>query len=143
MKMKIITIGKPKKEFEGLFNEYLKRLLGFCSMQTVHLKEGKNNDAQILDEIDGFYSVFLDEKGKQFSSVKFSEFLEKKKNEGNSNFAFVIGGPDGHSEEVKKKADLVWSLSELTFPHDLAMVMLVEGLYRAVTIGAGHPYHRS
>ena len=101
MKIKIITIGKPKKEFEGLFDEYLKRLSGFCSVQVIHLKEGKNKDAQILNEVDGFYSIFLDEKGRQFSSVKFSEFLEKKKNEGNSNFAFMIGGPDGHSDEVK------------------------------------------
>lgn len=143
MKLKIITISKPKADFQNLFDEYLKRLSGFYFVQVAHVKDGKNAESQVLKEIENCYSVFLDEKGKSFSSVELTNFFKKRKNEGISNLAFVIGGPDGHSDKIKKKADFLWSLSDLTFPHDLAMVILVETLYRSATIEVGHPYHRA
>lgn len=143
MKLKIVTIGKPKEDFRILFEEYLKRLSGFYPIQAVHIKDGKNKETQILKELENSFSVFLDEKGKHFSSIDLTNFLKEKKNEGISNLVFVIGGPDGHSAEIKKKANFLWSLSDLTFPHDLAMVILVETLYRSATIEIGHPYHRS
>jgi len=54
----------------------------------------------------------------------------------------VVGGPDGHSDIIRNRADSLWSLSKLTFPHDVAVMIMLEAIYRAATINAGHPYHR-
>jgi 23S rRNA (pseudouridine1915-N3)-methyltransferase len=74
--------------------------------------------------------------------MELAEFLEKRSVEGVGEMCFVIGGPDGHSEHIKERADFLWSLSRLTFPHDMAMVIFAETLYRASTINKNHPYHR-
>ena len=86
--------------------------------------------------------VLLDPRGKQFSSEKLSEYLDGQALGGTGELAFAIGGPDGHTDELRSRAHLLWSLGELTLPHDLAMLVLVEALYRAATISAGEPYHR-
>ncbi|XLQ20001.1 MAG: 23S rRNA (pseudouridine(1915)-N(3))-methyltransferase RlmH [Candidatus Moraniibacteriota bacterium] len=142
MKLKIITIGEPKLSFakEG-FNEYIKRLNAFHSIEIVHLKDGVE-DKKILDVIDNIFCVILDEKGKQFTSKKFATFIDEKAVRGVSEMCFVIGGPDGHNDEIKDRADVLLSFGEMTLPHDLAMVILVESLYRASTINVNHPYHR-
>lgn len=142
MNFKIIIIGKPKLEFAQIgFAEYLKRLQSFHKIDLRHLKDS-SKDKDILKEIDKSFCIILDEKGKEFSSRELSSFLDKKGVQGISDICFVIGGPDGHSEEVKNRADYLWSFGKLTFPHDLAMVVLVEALYRASTILVNHPYHR-
>ena len=142
MNFKIITIGSPKLEFAKIgFDEYLKRLQSFHKVQIKHLKDGIE-DKDILKEIDNSFCIILDENGKEFSSRELSGFLDKKGVQGISDICFVIGGPDGHSKEIKNRADFLWSFGRLTFPHDLAMVVLVESLYRAGTISANHPYHR-
>lgn len=87
------------------------------------------------------FVVLLDEKGKQFSSKKFAGFLEQKKNQ-SQNICFVIGGPNGHHDVIRSKADFLFSLSDLTFPHDIALMLLIETLYRSLSINVGHPYHR-
>ena len=80
------------------------------------------------------------EQGDTLASIPFARRLEQF---GNSRLAFVIGGADGHDPTLKQQADVLLSLSELTFPHELARLMLVEQLYRASTILQGGPYHRS
>ena len=142
MKFKIITIGKPKLSFakEG-FMEYVKRLSGRHSVDVVHLRDGVS-DEKILGELNCEFSIALDENGKEFSSRELSEFLDKKSLEGIGEVCFIIGGPDGHSDKIKGNVDFVWSFGKMTLPHDLAMVVLAEALYRATTISAGHPYHR-
>ena len=80
--------------------------------------------------------------GPQLTSEALAEFLDKRSFEGRE-VCFIIGGPDGLPQEVIDSADMLWSLSKLTFPHDLAMVVLAETLYRASTISVGHPYHRA
>ena len=143
MHFKIITIGSPKLEFAKIgFGEYLKRLQFFHKVEVSHLKDGIA-DKDILKEIDNSFCVILDEKGKEFSSKELADFLDKKGVQGVSKICFVIGGPDGHSEEVKNRADYLWSFGKLTFPHDLAMVVLAEALYRAGTSSVNHPYHRA
>lgn len=86
--------------------------------------------------------VLLDERGKSLSSRGFADRIAGWRDGGTSRAIFAIGGPDGHDPDLRKRADLVLSFGELTWPHQLARIMLAEQLYRAVTILAGHPYHR-
>jgi len=142
MKLKIITIGEPKLSFarEG-FSEYLKRLGAYHKVQIVHLRDSASYE-KILQEVDNDFCVVLDENGKEFGSRELSQFLDKKAVYGIGEMCFLVGGPDGHSNVVKERADFMWSFGKMTLPHDLAMVVLVEALYRASTISVGHPYHR-
>ena len=86
--------------------------------------------------------VALDERGKRVSTQDLAAHLTDWQMSGD-NFSFVIGGPDGLSPACLERADMRWSLSDLTLPHPLVRVLLVEQLYRAWTITANHPYHRS
>jgi 23S rRNA (pseudouridine1915-N3)-methyltransferase len=86
--------------------------------------------------------VVLDERGKEFNSRELAARLDDWQSDGRD-LAFLIGGPDGVSEECMERADLRWSLSRLTLPHGLARVLFAEQLYRAWTMTTGHPYHRS
>ncbi|MEZ5839208.1 MAG: 23S rRNA (pseudouridine(1915)-N(3))-methyltransferase RlmH [Hyphomicrobiales bacterium] len=86
--------------------------------------------------------IALDERGKAVSSATFAGVLERFRDDGIADTAFLIGGADGHDESLRDRADLVLSFGPMTFPHQFVRLMLVEQLYRAVTILAGHPYHR-
>lgn len=87
--------------------------------------------------------VVMDERGKLLSSEKFAKRLGDWQDESVPAVVFLIGGADGHSEEIRKKANLVLAFGEMTWPHMLARVMLAEQIYRAKTILDGHPYHRA
>lgn len=144
MKLQIITIGEPKLAYarEG-WAEYLKRLQRFHSVRVTHLADKFADDAaKILDAAGKAYKVALVIDAKQLSTEELAGFLEKRTPEGRE-ICFIIGGPEGLPKEVIEKADFSWSFSKLTFPHDLAMVVLAEALYRASTVNAGHPYHRA
>jgi 23S rRNA (pseudouridine1915-N3)-methyltransferase len=143
MKLHIITIGEPKLAYarEG-WQEYLKRLRHFHSVQVTHLADKLADDAKtILRTAGTSYKVALAIDGKQMPSEALASFLEARALDGRG-LSLIIGGPEGLPAEVVKQADFKWSLSQLTFPHDLAMVVLLETVYRASTISAGHPYHR-
>ncbi len=146
MKIKVITMGEPKGEFKKIFQEYLKRLSAFVAVEVFHIKENSKKpelaEKKVLEKAKGSFLILLDEKGKEFSSRELASFFEKKENQSISDLAFFIGGPNGHSEEIRKKADFLLSFSKLTFPHDLAMVILAETLYRSFSILNNHPYHR-
>jgi 23S rRNA (pseudouridine1915-N3)-methyltransferase len=86
--------------------------------------------------------VALDGTGDALSSEAFAERMRRWRDGGKRDIAFLIGGPDGHGEEIAKAADLVLSLGAMTWPHMLARVMLAEALFRAHAIMSGHPYHR-
>jgi 23S rRNA (pseudouridine1915-N3)-methyltransferase len=87
------------------------------------------------------FVVALDERGRSFTTLQFSDWLGARRRAGEP-LSFIIGGPDGLDAAVLARAQLHWSLSALTFPHALVRVLLAEQLYRAVTVLAGHPYHR-
>ncbi|MBI2720008.1 MAG: 23S rRNA (pseudouridine(1915)-N(3))-methyltransferase RlmH [Rhizobiales bacterium] len=89
------------------------------------------------------FTVVLDERGKEFSSAALADFLRRHIDSGTADMAFLIGGPDGHAEETRKPAGLLLSLGPMTWPHRLVRVMLLEQIYRAVTIMVNHPYHRA
>jgi 23S rRNA (pseudouridine1915-N3)-methyltransferase len=89
----------------------------------------------------GDFVVVLDERGKAWSSADLARELTRWQNH-HPSVALVIGGPEGLTDEVRQRANQVWSLSALTFPHGLVRVIVVEQLYRAWTILQGHPYHK-
>jgi 23S rRNA (pseudouridine1915-N3)-methyltransferase len=84
----------------------------------------------------------LDERGKSCSSAEFSRLIAEHGQNATKNMGFLIGGPDGHASETRKAARHVLSFGPMTFPHRLLRVMLLEQIYRAVTILVNHPYHR-
>ncbi len=86
--------------------------------------------------------VVLDENGRNMSSADFSRTLETWKNDGVPDIVFAIGGADGHGAEVLARADLKLALGAMTWPHQIARILLAEQIYRAMTIQSGHPYHR-
>ena len=86
--------------------------------------------------------IALDEAGKPQTSRAFAELIRKHRDGGCARLAFAIGGPDGHGPELKRRAAAVVSLGAMTLPHGLARIVLLEQIYRAVTIVGGHPYHR-
>ena len=85
----------------------------------------------------------MSERGTQLTSEAFAERLRGFQEQGDSDVCFLIGGPDGHAESLERDADLLLSLGTMTWPHRLARVMVLEQIYRAVTIIANHPYHRA
>jgi 23S rRNA (pseudouridine1915-N3)-methyltransferase len=88
------------------------------------------------------FSVVLDERGKALSSEAFADLLQRHLDGGTADMAFLIGGPDGHAHAIREEAGLLLSFGPMTWPHRLVRIMLFEQIYRAVTIIAGHPYHR-
>jgi 23S rRNA (pseudouridine1915-N3)-methyltransferase len=110
--------------------EYLKRMPRGYEVSRINAKPGK------LSSILKSNVVALDERGKDMTTAQFASLLKTET-------SFVIGGPDGLDESVKKDAALLLRLSSLTLPHALAQVVLLEQIYRAATILTGHPYHRA
>ena len=140
-RIRILAIGKLKRAWvaEGVAF-YRKRLPG---LEVVELKDStaaKEAEAIRAARKPAERLVLLSEEGRQLSSVGLAELLGSWASE---RLALVIGGADGHDPTLKQQADVLLSLSELTFPHELARLMLVEQLYRASTILQGGPYHRS
>jgi len=143
MKIRFITTGEPKGVYKTLFDEFTKRTQRFAKLELYHIKENKDTEKKVLKAVEKSFVVLFDEKGYELTSEEFSSFLEQKEVGGVSEISFIIGGTDGHTEAVREVGDYSLALSKLTLPHDLAMVVAIEALYRALTISAGHPYHRA
>jgi len=143
MKLHVITIGKPKLPYASLaWEEYLGRLKRFHEVKATQIPDKFAYDAgKILETAGNSYKVILEITGKQLTSLELADFIKKRELEARE-VCFIIGGPEGLPEEVISKANYQWSFSKLTFPHDLAMTILLETLYRASTINAGLPYHK-
>ena len=142
MKIHLITIGKPKLAYaQAGFEEYLGRLKHYHDVRVTHIADKFNDAPHLVEAMSNSYKVGLVIQANQFTSPHLAEFLEKRAGESRE-VSFIIGGPDGLPQAVIDACDYQWSLSELTLPHDLAMVVLAETLYRASTISAGQPYHR-
>ena len=142
MKLHIVTIGEPKLAYARLgWSEYLTRLQRVHSVRVTHISDKQNDAAHLMQAAGGAYKVALVINGPEFSSPELANFLEKRALDARE-LCFLIGGPEGLPDSVIQAADAQWGFSRLTFPHDLAMVILLEALYRASTINAGHPYHK-
>lgn len=145
MKWKIITVGRPALSWaRAAVDDYMRRIERMIQVEMVPLRSG--TPAQIasrsLDASDGAWRVILDERGRQLGSVGFAKWIENQELNSRRCTAFLIGGADGHPPEVRAAADETWSLSAMTLQHELALVVLMEQIYRACTIMRGGPYHR-
>lgn len=145
MRLHLITIGEPKLAYAKVgWQEYHKRLRRYHKIQVSHLnaKDQASQSAAILKAAHKAPLILLDPRGQQWASEGLSSFLDQQAVSGIGELAFAIGGPDGHTDQLRNQAKQLWSLGLLTLPHDLAMVVMLEALYRAATISAGEPYHR-
>ena len=143
MKLHIITIGKPKLSYaRSGWDEYTNRLRHYHTVRVTHLADKYADDTtKILETAGTSFKIVLEIDGRQLSSSELAEFLQKRELESRE-VSFIIGGPEGLPKEVIEAADYQFSFGKLTLPHDLAMVVLAEALYRASTILAGTPYHK-
>lgn len=142
MKIHLITVGEPKLAYAKVgWEEYYDRLKHYHQLRVSHIADKHSDAEHILGATGSAYKVALVIEGQQFTSPELASFLDKQAQTGRE-AAFIIGGPDGLPPKVIQASDVQLSLSRLTFPHDLAMVVLLETLYRASTILHGHPYHK-
>lgn len=155
MNIKLLAIGKTDhKSLQALIDEYTKRLSFYIKFDLEIIQDIKNvknlSESQqkekegeiLLSKIKATdYLVLLDENGASFTSVAFSNFLQKKMNSGTKTLVFVIGGPYGFSEAVYQKAQSKISLSSMTFSHQMIRLFFIEQLYRGFTILKNEPYH--
>ena len=155
MKIKLLAIGKTDdKNLQALIRTYEQRLKHYIKFELCILPDIKNSknlsqnqqkekegvliekEIQATDQL-----ILLDEKGKEFRSIEFSHFLQKKMNSGIKQLVFVIGGPYGFSDKIYQKANGKVSFSKMTFSHQMIRLFVVEQTYRAFTILKNEPYH--
>lgn len=155
MTIKLLCIGKTdNRELKQLIEVYKKRLHFYNKFEIEiipDLKKTKNLDENQQKEKEGElilskvqnsdFLVLLDENGKEFSSEKFSVYIQKRLNSGLKQLIFVIGGPYGFPEAVYQRADSKVALSQMTFSHQMVRLFFTEQLYRAFTILKNEPYH--
>lgn len=143
MKINIVTVGKPKLDYARLgFNEYTSRLSRLATLKIITLSDRYAYSTDKFKEVlVNTYVVALDSRGQQFDSIGLANQLSRIENMSRT-VSFVIGGPDGLPDGIKGSADMIWSFGKLTLPHDLAMLVLAESLYRGLMIKSGLPYHR-
>jgi 23S rRNA (pseudouridine1915-N3)-methyltransferase len=137
MKLRVIWVGKTKNPHVAeLCQDYAERIKHFLPLEIADVKEAKLNAA--LDGSDRV--VVLDPKGTPWTSDQFTKFIQKHMTSDPRRLTFVIGDYAGLPPNVKKRADVQWSLSPLTFTHDLTRVLLLEQIYRALSIIHNFPY---
>lgn len=159
MKITVLCVGRIKeKYYTDAVKEYAKRLGRYCKLEILEVMDEKIPDGagkaledavkqkegeKLLSRLrEGAYVIALELEGKKLDSMAFSERLEKLGVHGVSHIVFIIGGSLGLSEEVKKRADEAISFSDMTFPHQLMRVILLEQIYRGYRIINREPYHK-
>jgi 23S rRNA (pseudouridine1915-N3)-methyltransferase len=135
--------GRPREgsEWNPLISSYMQRIRQYASVkEEVYLNEQRFNLA--LDrKARPFFLILLDQRGEQFSSTRFAARLRELQETGNQELVFCVGPADGFSDTSRKRANMLLSFGPMTLPHQMAMLVLAEQVYRALTILAGHPYH--
>jgi 23S rRNA (pseudouridine1915-N3)-methyltransferase len=160
MKLAIAAIGQlksgPEKELAAEYEQRIQGLGRTAGLTGLNIQDWPESRAATADlrkaeEAKKLWSVVpqeglaivLDERGKAVSSADFAKLIEAQSQEGTRQLTFLIGGPDGHAPDTRTKAFKTLSFGPMTFPHRLLRVMLLEQIYRAVTIIVSHPYHRA
>lgn len=141
MQINLLCVGKLKnRQVAALFEEYIGRIQHYTKVQCIEIKDSnmREEGKVLLKRSENTFRVLLSENGRERTSNSFASFLKNL----TKDTSFIIGGPEGVSDEVKKNADEVLSLSSMTFPHELARVFLAEQLYRAFTILNKGNYHK-
>ena len=159
MQIDLVCIGKIKEPYlrDGIA-EYVKRLTGLCQIRITEYHEERLKDSASTSEIEmaciqegnqllknsdsAGLIIALDPKGKKISSVELAGYIKKWEIDGPHQCMVLIGGPHGLSNEVRNKSDILLSLSDMTFPHQMVRLIILEQIYRAYTINKGLPYHR-
>jgi 23S rRNA (pseudouridine1915-N3)-methyltransferase len=159
MRVTVLAVGRLKKGPETeLAQRYLKRAeqagrqIGLRGIEVIEIRESRASDAgkRMIEESialanvmpDGAVTIMLDERGDSLSSVDFADQFRKWRDTGIPAAVFIIGGPDGLSPSLRDKAKLKLGFGAATWPHQMVRIMLLEQIYRAITILSGHPYHR-
>lgn len=136
MRLRVVAVGKPRLDYARLGVEtYVERIRKYAPLEILYVKEAR----ELLPKAEGYRKVVLDERGKFYTTEGLYQLLQGWEGE---RVAFLVGGAEGHPEGVRREADLLLSLSPLTLQHELALLVLLEQLYRLFTLKAGHPYHR-
>ena len=155
MNITLLMIGNTSEAFvQDGYSLFMKRLKHYIKVKEIiipDIKDRKHLNAELIREKEALlileklstanFTVLLDERGKEFSSVEFAGFLQKIMNAGTRELFFIIGGAYGVAESVKQKADLTISLSRMTFTHQVIRLLFAEQIYRAMTILKNEPYH--
>ncbi len=159
MKIDIITVGKVKEKFyRDAIDEFAKRLSKYCKLQIIEVADEKTPDGasealedqiklkeaeRILKNVKEDAFVFtLEIAGKKYDSVGFADYINKLGIQGKSHLQFIIGGSLGLHSSVSARSDSKISFSDMTFPHQLMRVILLEQIYRGFRITTGEPYHK-
>ncbi|WP_309623602.1 23S rRNA (pseudouridine(1915)-N(3))-methyltransferase RlmH [Novosphingobium sp.] len=139
MRLHLIARGKIGRSPEAeLVDRYVKRI-----SWPVRLTELPDTGGSLPEAPPQCRTVLLDERGKQLSSEQFAAILGRWRDDGVRECRFLIGAADGHGDAARQQADLLIAFGAMTWPHMLARALLAEQLWRATSILAGHPYHRS
>lgn len=159
MRVVLLAIGRMKKGPETeLVERYLKRAgqagrqIGLRGIEIIEIRESRAADAgkRMVEESialanvipEGAVTVMLDERGDNLGSADFADHMRKWRDAGVPAAVFIVGGPDGLAQSLREKAKLKLAFGAATWPHQMVRIMLLEQVYRAITILSGHPYHR-
>jgi 23S rRNA (pseudouridine1915-N3)-methyltransferase len=141
MNIHLVVLGKTRRpEIRSLMDDYVARIRRFADVQLTELREDSAASLRKLALDSGATVVLLDDAGKPQTSAQFAKWLGETRDRGAREIVFLCGGAEGFPEALRRRATQKFSLSFLTFSHELARVMLAEQLYRAFAILAGHPY---
>jgi 23S rRNA (pseudouridine1915-N3)-methyltransferase len=151
VRYRVVAVGKVKRGFvrDGC-DRYIQLLSSLTQFELVEVRDHsglgptearRRHDTEMLAAAEGVL-VALDERGTLVDTATLAKRIEQFDVRGDSRMTLFIGGPDGHGEELHAAVHQTWSLSPLTFPHELARLILLEQLYRVESLRAGHPYHR-
>lgn len=155
MKFRVVAVGKCRDpRCRDLVSEYADRLARYVQFEEVEVKEGRGEPASVVEsEASALREaafgagaasrvIALDEGGKSWTSRELAEFINNEMLYGTRYLSFIVGGAHGLERTLRRECDFSLRLSDMTFPHELARVMLVEQLYRSMTIIRGEPYHK-
>ena len=146
MTFRIIAAGKTSHQYAKTgIAEYLKRLKRYGKFELTHIKDGDSASVskRLLDAAKGSYIIAMDERGKEFCSTAFAEKMRGWSDDPSiKTVTFLIGASDGHTDELRQHSNLLLRLSKMTMMHELALLTLLEQIYRGQTIIKGEPYHR-
>ena len=143
----ILCVGTVKEKYmRDAIGDYAKRLSKYVKLDFIEIPEGisvkKEGESLLARLPDRAFIVALDLAGKMLSSPGLAELIDKRAAVGHSHFVFVIGGSDGLDSSVTSRADFRLCMSEMTFPHQMARLIILEQLYRAMKINNGERYHK-
>lgn len=146
MKFVVVSAGKPALAYaKGGIDFYLERIRPFGGVEMVTVRDGGSEDVstRLLGASEGCLRIALDERGSMWTTMELTNMARQWELRSVKKVAFLIGASDGHTDALRAKCDYLMALAKFTMQHELALVVLLEQLYRVRTVMAGTPYHRA